>query len=310
MRVIFLIPLIFAAYGLMAQVESVVALGSSTTYGMSADPDSAWISRLKRHLTIQYANASVFNLAVPGKDCYHAMPDEFVSPEGRPSPISGKNITAGLQVLQSLDDPSHGLVIVSYASNNYHIYSIQEILFCLQIIYDQAVSSGHRCLVSTTQPRHDRHFESSAAKRKLAVLKDSILNRFGNAAINFYDGFINPADSTIAGIYSAGDNIHFNNAGHRELFRRVAAKIPLITAVNSRDERKFFYPNPVTNRLSISKDDLPRDTQIQLYDALGARVWTGVAHNEYVEMHDFPSGLYVIKWTNKEGTNTWRILKR
>ena len=95
----------------------------------------------------------------------------------------------------------------------------------LQLIYDSATGTGNRCFITTTQPRTDGIFNTSDVKRKLADIKDSIINRFGIAnTLNFWDGMYNPEDTSILDKYSSGDMIHFNNAGHRELFDRVVAK--------------------------------------------------------------------------------------
>jgi hypothetical protein len=94
----------------------------------------------------------------------------------------------------------------------------------LQTIFDSATARGNRCFISTTQPRNDAAFNISSVKKKLADIKDSIINRFDQYAINFWDGMFDPADTTILTKYSSGDLIHFNNAGHRVLFERVVAK--------------------------------------------------------------------------------------
>jgi hypothetical protein len=121
--------------------------------------------------------------------------------------------------------PANGVVIVNYPTNGYITYSIAEIMNSLQVIYDSATRLGNKCYITTTQPRNDAGFNSPAVKRKLADIKDSIINRFSlNNTINFWDGMFNPADTSILPIYAAGDNIHFNNAGHRILFERVKAK--------------------------------------------------------------------------------------
>lgn len=122
--------------------------------------------------------------------------------------------------------PANGVIIINYPSNDYNTYSIAEIMTSLQIIYDSATRLGNKCYITTTQPRGDANYNTSAVKRKLADIKDSIINRFGvGNTINFYDGMFNPIDSTILPAYKSGaDDIHFNNTGHRILFERVKAK--------------------------------------------------------------------------------------
>jgi hypothetical protein len=203
------------------------AIGSSTTGGTGAYPaDSSWVRRFSYYYkTQQSVIDSAYNRGVGGYSCYKGMPSTYVPPAGRPGPDPNNNITRALSDLSGLPDPSHGVIIINYPSNEYTSFTIEEIMFCLQTMYDKAVGAGHRCFVTTTQPRTDGVFGTSENKRKLAVIKDSIINRFGtDNVLNFYDGMYNPADTTIKAIYSAGDNIHYNNAGHRILFERVVAK--------------------------------------------------------------------------------------
>lgn len=207
--------------------RKLAAIGSSTTGGTGAWPiDSSWLKRFNYHYkyTLQQLD-SVYTHGVGGYSCYKGMPTSFVSPANRPAPDPGNNISVAISKLRGLENPGNGVIIVNYPSNEYNIYTIAEIMKCLQTIYDSAVEAGHKCFITTTQPRTDGVFGTSEMKRKLAVIKDSIINRFGVAhTLNFYDGIINPADSSIRADFAAGDNIHLNNAGHRELFFRLVAK--------------------------------------------------------------------------------------
>ena len=152
------------------------------------------------------------------------MPTGYIPPGSRPLPDAVHNITKACFICD-ISAPDDGVLIVNFPSNNYYTYSIAEIMNCLQVIYDSAIINGHRCFISTTQPRSDDIYNTAAVKRKMADIKDSIINRFGTAhSLNFWDGMFNPADTTILAKYSSGDFIHFNNAGHRVLFERVIAK--------------------------------------------------------------------------------------
>jgi hypothetical protein len=212
---------------LYSQVRKMSAIGSSTTGGTGSFPlDSSWVRRFSYYYKNQLGLIdSAYNRGVGGYSCYKGMPSGYVPPGGRPGPDPNNNVSKALGDLSGLADPAYGVIIINYPSNEYIVYSIAEIMFCLQTMYDLAVGAGHKCYVTTTQPRTDGAFGTSENKRKLAVIKDSIINRFGaENVLNFYDGMFNPVDSTILPIYSAGDNIHFNNAGHRILFQRVVAK--------------------------------------------------------------------------------------
>jgi hypothetical protein len=210
-----------------SQVKRVIAIGSSTTAGNGATTiDSSWVRYLNRFYKCQLGIAdSVYNLGVPGSDFYRAMPTGYLPPAFRPFPDTVHNISKGRFLLKDILNPADGVVIVNYPTNNYNTYSFADILNSLQLIYDSATSAGNRCFITTTQPRTDGVFNTSAVKRKLADIKDSIINRFGTEhTLNFWDGMYNPADTSILDKFSSGDMTHFNNAGHRELFDRVVAK--------------------------------------------------------------------------------------
>lgn len=228
MKYFYLISLVLLAFtDNFAQTHRISAVGSSTTGGSGAFPaDSAYVRRLSYYYKNQLGIIdTAHQRAVGGYNCYKGMPTGYVPPVDRPGPDPNNNITRALADLSTLADPADGVIIINYPTNDYQTYTFAEIMFCLQTMYNAAVAAGHKCFVTTTQPRQDGVFATSAVKRKLADLKDSIINRFGVAnTLNFWDGMYNPADTTILAIYSAGDNIHFNNTGHRILFERVVAK--------------------------------------------------------------------------------------
>jgi hypothetical protein len=97
-------------------------------------------------------------------------------------------------------------------------------MFCLQVIKDSVNILGKVCYITTSQPRQDGSFPDLPSRQKLKVIRDSIINRFGVFAIDFYTPVTNMVDYTILPQYSAGDNIHLNNAGHAVLFQQVKAK--------------------------------------------------------------------------------------
>lgn len=205
----------------------VAVVGSSTAGGTGAWPlDSSWVNRFNQYYKYKlHIVDSTYTLAVGGYPVYKGMPTSFVPPPNREGPDPAKNVTRANISMAGLPLPYNGIVFINYPSNKYEEYSIAEIMFCLQTIYDSVVKEGHRCYIMTTQPRTGGIWDDPALKRKLAVLKDSIINRFGTAqTINFYDGLYNPADSTILAKYNSGDGIHYNNDGHKELFERVRAK--------------------------------------------------------------------------------------
>lgn len=207
-----------------AQIKKVAAMGSSTTAGQGASvADSSWVRRFSAYYKKQLGVLdTIYNMGVNGYTFYSGMPSSYTT--GPTTPDPQRNVTRAVNLLKTLSNPAEGVIIVNYPSNNYNIYSIAEIMSGLQLIYDSATAFGNKCFITTTQPRTDGGFNTSAIKKKMADIKDSIINRFGLLhTLNFWDGMFNPADTTIKAIYSAGDNIHFNDAGHRVLFERVVA---------------------------------------------------------------------------------------
>ncbi|MGN6419003.1 MAG: SGNH/GDSL hydrolase family protein [Pseudobacter sp.] len=205
----------------------VAVIGSSTAGGTGAWPlDSSWVNRFNQYYKYKlHIVDSTHTLAVGGYAVYKGMPSSYVPPPNREGPDHNKNVTKANKVLASLPLPYNAIVFVNYPSNKYEEYSIEEIMFCLQTIYDSVIKEGHQCYIITAQPRTGGIWDQPAMKRKLGLIKDSIINRFGVArTINFYDGLYNPADSSILQQFSSGDGIHYSNAGHRELFERVKAK--------------------------------------------------------------------------------------
>ncbi|MEJ7768321.1 MAG: SGNH/GDSL hydrolase family protein, partial [Chitinophagaceae bacterium] len=192
-------------------------IGSSTAQCFGITGDSCFVGRLKNF----YGNAVQFtNLAVSGSNVYRGMPSSYTPPAERvnETPDINYNITAALS-----SNPE--VVLVNYPSNGYDVFSVAEVMFCLRTINAAAITAGARCYITTTQPRSDpASFTSGETRRKMAEIKDSVLQQFGTFAINFWDGIVNPADSTIITELGQGDGTHLNNKGHAILFQKVKDK--------------------------------------------------------------------------------------
>ncbi len=206
--------------GLRAQLKKIAVIGSSTASGTGAQPetDSSWVRRLNYYYKYQQSVVdTVYNLALPGYDNYHGLPSSYTPAPGFSTPDPARNVTRA-------NSFSPDVVIVSFVSNNFNStgYPTDSIMKAFQIIKDSVNKAGHLCFISTTQPRTSFDDPSRA---RLRVLKDSIVNRFGFYAINFFDSIVNNTDNSILTAYASPyDNIHLNNAGHAMLFRQVLAK--------------------------------------------------------------------------------------
>jgi lysophospholipase L1-like esterase len=207
----------------------VVTIGSSTTFGQGAStPDSSWVGRFTRYYKTELGIVDkVINLGQSGFTVYAAMPTGYSSPPGRPGTTPWANVSKAIDTLKKLGvvDFTNTVIIVNYPTNGFPDYTVAEVMKCFRVIYDSATRLGSKCFITTTQPRSSAAggFNTPAAKKELADIKDSILLQFSGHTLNFWDGMFNPADTTIKAIYHSGDSTHFNNAGHRILFQQVAA---------------------------------------------------------------------------------------
>lgn len=199
--------------------KKLVILGSSTSACAGPSiPDSCYVARLQQYYGSLGIPIAITNLAVGGATVYRAMPSSYVAPMNRETPDISHNITAALAT-------NPDVILVNFPSNGYDIFSVAEVMFCLRTIKQVANSSGKPCYLTTTQPRSEpSSFSTSETRRKMAEIKEGVLNEFGSFGINFWDGIVNPADSTILPVYNSGDGIHLNNAAHGILAQRVEQK--------------------------------------------------------------------------------------
>ena len=205
------------AYQAFSQTKTYSVIGSSTAAGTGASvPDSNWVNRLTHYYQGLGLTINANNFAVGGRNCYQGMPSSYIPPANRDYPQPG-NVTDAMTVHPDV-------VLVCYPTNNYNFYSINEIMFCLQTMKDSVNALGKICYITSSQPRQDGSFPDLATRTKLKVIRDSIMNRFGNYAIDFFTDVAVPDSFTIRPEYSAGDGIHLNDAGHRVLFRQVRNK--------------------------------------------------------------------------------------
>lgn len=209
--------------------KRIAVIGSSTAWGYFVDPnppnnplyprDSAWTFKIQKYYKDLNLIDTLYNLAVVGDDCYNGMPDSYTPPVTLPvreSPRTNFNITAAVQKI-----PKPDVIIVNYPSNHYDYLDISEILFCLQTIKDTANINNITCYIATTQPRDNF---SDAERIKLKILRDSILNRFGTYAIDFFSDVAEEPDFKIQPEYALGDGVHLNPEGHNVLKQKVIDK--------------------------------------------------------------------------------------
>jgi len=212
----------------IAQHKIIAGMGSSTMAGLgstpltppgsSQPPVNAWASILTRYYQATGFIDSLYNLGRPGTTTYSGLPTSYTVPPHNEH-NSDYDVDGALNSRFAFGR-STDIVIVNYANNdldsaNMHWYTLAETMNNLQIIYNTVVSAGKICFITTTQPRTGF---ATGVKQMLKVERDSIMNRFGIYAINFYNPIVAADSLNINPALSAGDNIHVNNAGHQLLF--------------------------------------------------------------------------------------------
>lgn len=207
--------------------KKLVIIGSSTSACTGPSGFSTcYVGRLNTFYNQQSPfDTLIIQKAVGGTNIYNAMPGSYIPPPDRVAqgyiPDSRVNITTALN-----ENPD--VILVNFPSNAYNVLSIPEIMFCFRTIRDSSLKKNVPIFFTTTQPRNDGGFDNSVQKRKMADIKDSIIEQFGSRSIDFWNGLYNPADTTIRIEYNNGsannDKIHLNDAAHAILFERVKEK--------------------------------------------------------------------------------------
>ncbi|GAB5520572.1 MAG: hypothetical protein RhofKO_28230 [Rhodothermales bacterium] len=196
-----------------AEHDLVVLIGSSTAAGAGASmPDSAWANRYRRYGQDLNANFDLVNLARGGYTTYQLLPSSSPALEERPAPDTLRNITAALSYQPDA-------IIINLPSNDRASgFANDEQLANFETMVQTAAAAGVPVWVFTTQPRN---LDAEAQNDQRAV-RDTILERFGNRAIDVWSGLARE-DNGLALTYDSGDGIHLNDLGHRILFERVRA---------------------------------------------------------------------------------------
>ncbi len=194
----------------------IVILGSSTASGAGAShPDSAWVNRYRNELKKINPDIEVINLAVGGYTTYRLMPDNFATPMNRPPIDSAKNITQALSL-------NPDAIIINLPSNDRQ-WPMNEQLSNFDSLYNHSWNNGVPLYVCTTQP-----IAGNWAAYQSAV-KDSILQKFGSNAIDFFTPLADSAGNIIPSY--AADAVHLNDSGHGILFQQAWNKDLLIDII-------------------------------------------------------------------------------
>lgn len=202
------------------QTPTVVILGSSTAAGVGADPiDSAWADIIQSTINQKGVRANFINLAFGGYTTYDVMPNDFTA-ANRPTPDTARNITKALSFKPAL-------VMISLPSNDIADgFSDTEILNNYAKLIAMLDSAKVQYIIFSTQPRD---FSDSAERMRLYTLNNELVSAYPNHINNFLNQ-LSTSTFQIDPIYSAGDGIHLNDAGHR-VIANATLKQPILTSI-------------------------------------------------------------------------------
>ncbi|MEO8770299.1 MAG: GDSL-type esterase/lipase family protein [Ferruginibacter sp.] len=196
-------------------VWNVVVIGSSTSYGTGASVyDSSWVGKITAYFKRKNNQSVVYNFGIPGYTSYQNLcPTGFTPPANRPSPNSSFNITAALNIHPDA-------IIINMPSNDAaNDYTLAEQQANFERAIHLADSANIPVWVTTTQPRNNL---SAVEMSNLTAMRDWIITRFGDKAVDFWNTVSN-ADGTIATFYDY-DYVHVNNYGHDLFYKRIQAE--------------------------------------------------------------------------------------
>ena len=252
---------------------TIVVLGSSTAEGIAgtSSVDSSWVGRYRAFLADD-SRYQLVNLARGGFTTYNILPTGTVIPAGVNQTIdTDRNVTAALAY-----DPF--AIIINMPSNDAASgYPADDQLDNFATTVMAATDEGVKVYVATTQPRN---FSDTSLVEVQTEVRDSIYNRYGELAIDFWTGI---ADSIgfIADSLNSGDGVHLNDAGQLILYERILALgLDTMSCGGTTSIRELprkarglvrAYPNPAERgylMLNFSAD-LRGEADVQLIDVLG-----------------------------------------
>ncbi len=201
--------------------KRIAVIGSSSAKGYfpptSGIPrDSAWAYKIKKYYKDLGIIDTLFNIAESSTTFFEGMPSSYTPPAGYPLPNPNLNITRAVNLI-----PKPDVIIVNYPSNGYDYIPIPLIMSSLQTIKDSANASNIQCYITTSQPRTGF---APLERQQLKIIRDSIINRFGVWAIDFFTDIVQEPDLIIKPEYNVGDNVHLTPSGHTVLKNKVVAK--------------------------------------------------------------------------------------
>lgn len=308
MRIILCCLLINGVFCHTQPSNRIAVIGSSSAAGYGVSSAESWAGRIKTYYKGLSLIDTLYNLAQSSTTCYSGMPTGYTPPPGRPAPDPSINITKALSLT-----PKPSVIIVNYPTNGYDYMSVQEVLNCLQLIKNTANAENVYCYITTTQPRDGF---SPAERLRLKELRDSVMNRFGSFAIDFFTPVVQEPALTIQPAYALGDGVHLNASGHAVLAQQVINKnifsalgpLPLVegslkgykTAAGIRLNWES-YGDAINTRIVIEKN-----RSGQNFDSIGAVVNSNYEKFSFTD--HFPekgNNIYRLRYLNPYSTDRY-----
>ncbi|HPH85875.1 MAG TPA: GDSL-type esterase/lipase family protein [Ferruginibacter sp.] len=249
---------------------TIVVLGSSTSFGTGATPsDSSWVSKFTEYVKRKNVLNTVYNFGIPGFTTYNNLcPTGFTPPANRPSPVNGFNITAALALQPDA-------IIINMPSNDaVNDYSIAEQQENFERTMHLADSANVAVWVTTTQPRNNL---TSQQNTDIQTMRDWIITRFGNKAVDFYSTVANP-DGSIAIAYDY-DAVHVNNLGHDLFYNRIKAETVLDSLCNRFTQQALVARagNDISITLPTNTISLDGSTSSALNGSITSYTWAKIS---------------------------------
>ncbi len=86
--------------------------------------------------------------------------------------------------------------------------------------------------------------------------------------------------------------------------------ITSVTAIGEGKENKFsVYPNPVSDMLHF-KGEGSESIKVSIFNLTGTKVWSGIVKERSVDVSQFPTGVYILKISNKKENQIIRFVKQ
>ena len=251
---------------------SIVILGSSTAAGVGSTPISprsnSWVGLLETWLTNHVKSFQLTNLARNG------FSTASVIATGDPF----RNITRALSL-------NPDIIVVNLPSNNVaRGFELSTTMDHYQQLKQAADSAGALIFFTTTQPRN---FSDDSLRQELQNEANLIRQAFGDAVIDIYDELTDFNNAmAIKSVYSLGDGIHVNNAGHAYIFEEARKKLESVVELS------------------------PGITSFRLINAFNDEVLTPLNDGSVINLNEMPTSQFNIEALSNDvsiGSVQWQL---